>query len=233
MLHLLIQLGAIVNFAYTIYWDLYILKLPGKPTFGGQWKFLTFWNLWLQLIYFTISLLSNVLGSQKASKLQKIRDYLFATLAFPIGQFVGIVFWLLFHVDRELVFPLHYDKFFPNYINHAMHTTVIPAQLLELYLLYHAYPKRIQGMTTTMIFCFIYLTWTLVVAHFGGVWVRFYLPRFFTTHIGAKIRNLSKNCKNSHCQSLIYHKIHNFKVAFFTKFTFFKHQILGNFWIKE
>jgi len=171
MLHLLIQLGAIVNFAYTIYWDLYILKLPGKPTFGGQWKFLTFWNLWLQLIYFTISLLSNSLGSQKASKLQKIRDYLFATLAFPIGQFVGIVFWLLFHVDRELVFPLHYDKFFPNYINHAMHTTVIPAQLLELYLLYHAYPKRIQGMTTTMIFCFIYLTWTLVVAHFGGVWV--------------------------------------------------------------
>ena len=29
------------------------------------------------------------------------------------------------------------------------------------------------------------------------------------------------------------HKIHIFKILFFTKFTFFKHQILGNFWIKS
>merc|ERR1712004_657477 len=109
MLHLLIQLAAIVNFAYTIYWDLYILKLPGRPSFGGQWKYLTFINLWIQLIYFSVSFFNNFIGSQatdstKASKLQKCRDYLFATLAFPIGQFVGIIFWVLFHIDRELVF---------------------------------------------------------------------------------------------------------------------------------
>ena len=119
---------------------------------------------------------SQATDSTKASKLQKCRDYLFATLAFPIGQFVGIIFWVLFHIDRELVFPLHYDNFFPNYINHAMHTTVIPAQLLELFLQYHAYPsKRFNGMSTTMIFCFVYLTWTLIVAHFGGVWVIIFL----------------------------------------------------------
>ena len=39
--------------------------------------------------------------------------------------------------------------------------------------------------------------------------------------------------KNSHVQNLIFHKIHNFKVTLFTKFTFFKRQILGNFWIKS
>merc|ERR1712080_759171 len=80
---------------------------------------------WIQFIYFTISFLSNLLGS-KASKLQSVRDYMFATLAFPIGQFVGIVFWVLFHLDRELVFPKLLDQFFPNYINHMMHSTVIP-----------------------------------------------------------------------------------------------------------
>ena len=180
MLHLLIQLAAIINFGYTIYWDLYILKLPGRPSFGGQWKYLTFINLWIQLIYFSVSFFNNFIGSQatesaKASKLQRCRDLLFATLAFPIGQFVGIVFWVLFHVDRELVFPAHYDNFFPNYINHAMHTTVIPAQLLELFNLYHAYPKRLNGMSITMIFCFVYLTWTLIVAHFGGIWVKIFL----------------------------------------------------------
>ena len=46
--------------------------------------------------------------------------------------------------------------------------------------------------------------------------------------------------QNSHFQSLIFHKIHNFKISFFTKFTFwnshfftkftfFKHQNLGDF----
>ena len=39
--------------------------------------------------------------------------------------------------------------------------------------------------------------------------------------------------QNSHFQNLTFHNIYIFKVSFFTKFTFFKHQILGNFWIKS
>merc|ERR1712020_408217 len=121
MLHVLVQIIAIANFAYAIFWDLYILKLPTPRTFGGQWKYLTFWNMWIQLIYFSISFLNNIFGSHSldkssASGLQKIRDYLFATLAFPIGQFVGIVFWTLFIIDREVIFPVAPDKYFPNYI---------------------------------------------------------------------------------------------------------------------
>lgn len=176
MLYVLVQLAIIVNFAYAIYWDLYILKLPFKRSFGGQWKYLTFWNMWIQLIYFSISLLNNIFGShasdhKSATRLQKVRDYLFATLAFPIGQFVGIIFWTLFNIDREVIFPAFFDKFFPNYINHMMHTTVIPAQLLELFLLYHIYPSRKHGIATTALFCFIYLSWTLIIAYVGGVWV--------------------------------------------------------------
>ncbi len=37
------------------------------------------------------------------TKLKKAEDYLYATLAFPVGMFVGIVFWTLFAIDRELV----------------------------------------------------------------------------------------------------------------------------------
>jgi len=112
----------------------------------------------LQLIYFSISFLNNFFGSNaldrdNSTTLQKIRDFIFATLGFPIGQFVGIVFWTLFYIDRELVFPEVLDKLFPNYINHMMHTTVIPAQLLELILLYHIYPSRLKGMATSYLFC--------------------------------------------------------------------------------
>lgn len=176
MLHWIVHLGAIANFGYAIYWDVYILKLPTQRSFGGQWKYLTFWNLWIQLIYFSISLLNSLFGSNakekaKASRLQRLRDYFFSTLAFPIGLFVGIIFWSLWHIDRELVFPKAFDKFFPNYINHMMHTTVLPAQLLELILLYHIYPSKLKGMLTTILFCMTYLSWTLVVAHYGGIWV--------------------------------------------------------------
>ena len=181
MLHLIVHLASIVNFAYAIYWELCILddprSKPGSPrAFGGQWKYLTFLNLWLQLFYFCISFLNSIFGShsteaKSATTLQKIRDFLFSTLAFPIGQFVGIIFWGLFYINRELVFPAVLDKIFPNYINHMLHTTVIPLQLLELMLLYHLYPRKKLGIATTFIFCAIYLTWTIIVAHFGGFWV--------------------------------------------------------------
>ena len=154
MLKWLLHLGCIASFGWTIYWDLYvsiysligefiwtasqiwnyffqILDIPTQKSFGGQWKYLTFINLWIQLTYFIVSFLNNIFGSfskdkLSSSRLQKVRDYYFATLAFPIGQFVGIIFWTLWHINRELVFPKAFDSIFPSYINHLMHTVVIP-----------------------------------------------------------------------------------------------------------
>ena len=53
----------------------------------------------------------------------------------------------------------------------------------------------------------------------------------FLLHNRAKILILLE--KFTFFKSLILHKIHNFKISLFTKLTFFKHQILGNFWIKS
>lgn len=176
MLHFVVHILAIANFAYAIYFDVYKVALPGRASFGGQWKFLTFWNMWIQLIYFSISLVNSVMGSDVTDKssrsgLQKIRDFMFATLAFPIGQFVGIIFWSLWAIDRDLVFPEYLDKYIPMHINHMMHTTVIPAQFLELALLYHIYPSKKAGMAMTMSFCFVYLTWTMIIAYVANMWV--------------------------------------------------------------
>ena len=181
MLHLIVHVVSIVNFAYAIYWERNILddplSKPGSPrAFGGRWKYLTSLNLWIQLIYFIISFLNSIFGShstdeKSSTTLQKIRDFLFSTIAFPIGQFVGIIFWGLYHIDRELIFPVARDKVFPNHINHMLHTTVIPVQLLELVLLYHLFPRKKLGLATISVFIALYLTWTLIVAHFGGFWV--------------------------------------------------------------
>lgn len=61
--------------------------------------------------------------------LRRARDNLFATVAFPIGMFVGVSFWGLFLVNRELIFPERFDAFIPAHVNHMLHTTVIPLQV--------------------------------------------------------------------------------------------------------
>ncbi len=95
----------------------------GLDQFGGPWKYLTFWNVWVQAIYFLMCYVNDKRGREKRknteklhfiwncfsnllisdTKLKKAEDYLYATLAFPVGMFVGIVFWTLFAIDRELV----------------------------------------------------------------------------------------------------------------------------------
>ena len=46
-----------------------------------------------------------------------------------------------------------------------------------------------------------------------------------------KLKQRQYPCQTCGKVSIHFHKIHIFKVSFFTEFTFFKHQILGNFWI--
>lgn len=44
------------------------------------------------------------------------KDFIFAAFAFPVAFNVGVTFWSLFAIDRELVFPKALDAFFPKYV---------------------------------------------------------------------------------------------------------------------
>merc|ERR1712130_5286 len=108
----------------------------GRKQFGGVWKYLTFLNMLLQLIFFII-----------------------ASAAFPIGMFVGIIFWSLWAIDRELIFPKILDQYFPSILNLCMHTTVIPLQLGQLILVKHNFPSRPKGFAITGLLCLGYMIW--------------------------------------------------------------------------
>ena len=104
---LLLHLAGCSSFAYAIYYDLYEVELPAQlaPTrelFGGQAKYLTFLNMVLQLLYFSLCLLADF--SSKDSAVSRLRHVMFASAAFPIGIFVGFIFWSIWAVDRELIF---------------------------------------------------------------------------------------------------------------------------------
>ena len=177
LFHFLVILNYVLFLLYqeSIKDELYIL-FPKRRLFGGEWKYLTYWNIVLQLIYFIIAFINDIWGTESSAKdassrLQKCRDFLFAAVAFPIGIFVPVMFWTLFNIDRNLIFPPLMDKFFPPITNHMKHTTPLPSQILELLLIYHIYPKRLSGILTNVLFCLTYIGWTFYIAYAGGIWV--------------------------------------------------------------
>jgi hypothetical protein len=181
ILHIL----AIGQFFYAMHfnWNLNIPDVKGVPKmfkmeFGGMSKFLTYWCLIIQATYFIIALLNDVVGtnevvlkSSKVPLIRKFKDYFFAAFAFPVAFNVGITFWGLYAVDRELVFPKAIDAFFPNWLNHIMHTNIMVFIVLELFTSFRLYPGRKAGLAGLSIFMVSYLGWLHVIKYKSNIWV--------------------------------------------------------------
>ncbi|XP_077911826.1 androgen-dependent TFPI-regulating protein isoform X2 [Halichoerus grypus] len=129
---------------------------------GGQWKYLTLLNLLLQAIFYGVACMEDVLKRIKGEKdikfMTAFRDLLFTTLAFPISTFVFLSFWILFLYDRELVYPKALDGIFPVWLNHAMHTSILPFTLAEVILRPHCYPQRKKGLTLLALASLAYIS---------------------------------------------------------------------------
>ncbi|XP_075453238.1 androgen-induced gene 1 protein isoform X5 [Ascaphus truei] len=88
-----------------------------------------------------------------------------------IDLFVVTMFWGLYLYDREMVYPKLLDNFIPPWLNHGMHTTVVPFILIEMRTTHHQYPSRKFGIATICTFSFGYILWVCWVHHVTGVWV--------------------------------------------------------------
>ncbi len=65
---LLIHVAGILNYVYSIHFQLNVVDIPDtlsktRNLFGGPWKYLTFLNLWLQLLFHLIALANCVVGT--------------------------------------------------------------------------------------------------------------------------------------------------------------------------
>lgn len=70
-------------------------------------------------MYFTICLLNDFIGTNEVAPkrmplIRKVKDYTLAAFAFPVALNVGVTFWTLMAIDRELVFPKALDAVFPG-----------------------------------------------------------------------------------------------------------------------
>lgn len=85
---------------------------------------------------------------------------------------VASLFWSLYAIDRELVFPKIMDSFLPNWLNHCLHTNVFLTIALEMFLNHHQYPSnRRLSFGCLVAFVTYYYTLVLGVRVFAGAWV--------------------------------------------------------------
>ncbi|KAM8811437.1 androgen-dependent TFPI-regulating protein isoform 1-T1 [Eudromia elegans] len=155
------------------------LRTENRPSelflYGGQWKYLTILNLLLQAVFYGVSFLADVLRLIKELRCVKCvissRDLLFSVLAFPVSTFVSVSFWVLYTYNRELVYPKSLDGVIPQWLNHAMHTTILPFAFLEIFATPHRYPTKKKGLFLVGFAYFLYMSWVLWIYSVTGEWV--------------------------------------------------------------
>ena len=151
----------------------HILDPKGKmPQYGGHFKFLTHINQWLQLGFFGLQFVTDLLPrSPFKCKFQKFCDLFFTTIAVPTAFFIAVTFWAIYLYDRNLVYPDRFDLFVPQYLNHFWHSTIALWVLFETFLCVHRYP--ITGVAAAINFTFnaTYLSWIVWVFVKTGFWV--------------------------------------------------------------
>ncbi|KAK9505314.1 hypothetical protein O3M35_009398 [Rhynocoris fuscipes] len=158
-----------VHFIFGFYYDWVYVHIPPEispifEAFGSKLKFLTYWDVLLQALYFSISLINDIIGpkekdSENTTVLNKVKDFFEASIAFPIAMFVGITFWSLMAIDRELVLPKALDPYFPSWVNHVMHTNIMIFQALEILTSSRKYPPRKYSILALFLFQTVYLSW--------------------------------------------------------------------------
>uniref|UniRef100_A0A1B6DLQ4 Uncharacterized protein n=1 Tax=Clastoptera arizonana TaxID=38151 RepID=A0A1B6DLQ4_9HEMI len=169
-----------VQFSFSVVYDFsYVVvpkdEFPLMSAFSGKFKFLTFWNAIVLSVYFIICCIIDLFvktnKDDDPSLIVRIKDYMLPALAFPIAMFVGITFWGLYAIDRNLVLPVALDKYFPTWLNHIMHTNIMIFVILELILTYRKYPLRRDGLFGLMLYQIIYIVWMHIVYLQSGMWV--------------------------------------------------------------
>ncbi|XP_049856038.1 androgen-induced gene 1 protein-like isoform X1 [Schistocerca gregaria] len=177
-----LHVSAVLHFAVGLH-GAYLLEHPHVGPMQsqvfrelGQWKFLTFWNMVLQTVYFTICVINDLIGTndshpKKTPFIRSLRDFIQASLAFPLSTFVCLTFWSLYAIDRELVFPKAADTFFPWWLNHVMHSNILVFSLLETVATYHKYPSRSKCLLGLAVFTIVYLVWVHIIYYLSGEWV--------------------------------------------------------------
>lgn len=133
--------------------------------------YVTNWNFTFQTCFLVMSLVYDMLEwtdkheSPIARRLKYCRDIFFSGLVVPLTMFIATFFWIIYWIDRELVFPQIYDQLVPWWFNHCVHTNILIVIGLETILQTRRYPANrkvelfltgIAGVAYAIVYYLIY-----------------------------------------------------------------------------
>ncbi|XP_004929183.1 androgen-induced gene 1 protein isoform X1 [Bombyx mori] len=177
---LLYHLSVVLFNSYVIWYDQQYVEIPlpdgiKNMSFKARGIFLTFWCFALQTIYFGTAVLNDIIGTNATAPknpplIRRVKDIVFSS-AFTLALYVFATFWGLYLIDEDLILPAHIQEVLPNWINHGMHTTIVPFIILELLLTNRNYPTRKVGLSVTLLINFTYVFWIHYLYFTQGTWV--------------------------------------------------------------
>lgn len=174
--------SAVILWISVIY-QWFILDIPPEidPVFyafpiSGRFKFLAFWVTLIQATFFTICCMNDIFGMNDIyprykPTIRKVKDRLFTCLAFPLSMFMVSMFWCLYWIDRNLIYPEYFEAYIPGWLNHLMHTYIAVFVVVQMYIEQRKYPPRKKGLTIIVTFICSYIAWLHIIYIFYGVWV--------------------------------------------------------------
>ncbi|XP_024085610.1 androgen-dependent TFPI-regulating protein-like [Cimex lectularius] len=110
-------------------------------------------------------------GQKSASKLYSVADYLFTSVATPMAFLVSIVFWVLFTIDRELVFPKVLDMVIPVWVNHSIHTFNSLIAIVDMALVNHKFSSWTSSLKGTFTYLALYAVCLYGTYFQTGIWL--------------------------------------------------------------
>lgn len=121
------------------------------------------------LLFYAMSLLCHFLPYLRSGREQNlIRDLIYFGIIFPIGTTVFSFFWGLTFLNPTFI--LSDAVRLPGWANHAMHTWILPAAIIEGICFYHSKPSSSQGRALTVSFLAAYCGFTLVMGLVFNKW---------------------------------------------------------------
>lgn len=125
--------------------------MPAPLRIFGHLKFLTYQCLLIQVLNAFLHV-----AACFSRAFVKPRDYIFSTLAYPVGSVVVYTFWAVWHLmGRELIFPVALSQYYPDWLNHTTHTIIVPLNMILAIVVNHKYSKGAASLTLLYFGCYV------------------------------------------------------------------------------
>ncbi|KRZ10573.1 Androgen-induced -like protein, partial [Trichinella zimbabwensis] len=180
-----------VTYTFSLVYDvLYVPTLPKNGCWFLKLRFLTYLNFICHFVYFWLCVFRAFtdrlaertdVGPHRAhpapptyypkSKLHSVCDFTYAVIALPIGVFVVLMFWILYSIDREMVYPDYLDDIIPSWYNNVLHVAPLPFILVDSLLVCHRYPTKLRGLTILTLLALVYELSLIANYFIAGYWL--------------------------------------------------------------